>query len=157
MEKSIAQLFADGTVVQLSALLGIAVFFLIIGIREIKQEHPQGFFFLVLMIFFGLAHAVQIATLPESGPLGIPSDGFSFWSWIASLLCPAVIALFILRGMTGFVFSRNKEAMIKLFFGLTLLCFVYLLGASWPTDVKAILTIVWMTVLFRIELVETPE
>ena len=157
MDQTIARIFADGAFAQLSALLGMSVFFLILGIREIKQEHPQGFFFLVLTLFFLLAHVVQLVSLPDSGPLGNPASGMTVWSWLAVVLCPAIIGLFLIRGVAGVLFSRLREAMVKFFFGLTLLCYIYMVGASWPMDVKGIVTVVWLMMLFRLELVETPE
>ena len=41
---------------------------------------------------------------------------------------------------------------VKVFFGLTLLCYLYMVGQSWPIDVKGILTIIWLTMLFKTEL-----
>ena len=41
--------------------------------------------------------------------------------------------------------------LIKMFFGLTLFCFLYMLGESWPTDIKIILSGIWLLILFKTE------
>ncbi|MBD3258426.1 hypothetical protein GF377_08325 [candidate division GN15 bacterium] len=154
MDQTIAQTFANGTIAQLAALLGLSVFFVIMGLRELKQEHPQGLVYLALALFLLLAHAFQFVHIPADGPLGNPLDGFNLWSWLVVIAAPALVALFIIRSLVSFAFSAGREGMVKLFFGLTLLCFMYMLGSDWPLDVKGILTAIWLVVLFHLELVE---
>ena len=153
MENSMYEMLVDTTTAQLSALIGLALFFLILGLREIKQEHPQGYFFLTLCLFFLVGHFLQMSSLPEGFISAV--GGLGLWTWLTLIMAPALIALFVLRALVGFLFSQGREGMVKLFFGVTLLCFVYMLGSDWPVDVKGILAIVWLTVLLRVELAAT--
>jgi hypothetical protein len=152
MDQTISQILAEGSVAQLSGLVGLAIFFLIIGVREIKHEHPQGFFFLTLALFFVVGHFYQLSSLPDNVLALVYGENLGVWAWLVAVFAPALIALFIVRGLIGFAFSQGRAGMVRLFFGLTLICFIYMLGADWAVDVKGILTVVWLTVLFRLEL-----
>ena len=152
MEHSIVEIFADGSRLQLSGLIGLALFFLIVGFREIRDEQPEGYLYLTLSLFFLGIHAFFLTNLPNDGLWEGSFPQFGFWTWLVLLLAPALITLFLLRGVFGFFAARSREGLVKVFFGLTLLCYLYMVGQSWPIDVKGILTIIWLTMLFKTEL-----
>ena len=156
MEQTITQIFVDGALAQLSGLIGLAIFFMIVGLREIRNEHPQGFFYLTLSLFFVVAHFFQMANFPDELLRGDIRGGFDVWTWIVLIFAPALVALFVVRGLIGLAFAQGREGLVKLFFGSTLLCFLFMLGTDWPIDVKGILTLVWLTLLLRLELSDTP-
>jgi hypothetical protein len=47
---------------------------------------------------------------------------------------------------------QGHDGLVKLFFGLTLLCYLYILGANWPLDIRAVLTLVWLGFFFKTEM-----
>ncbi len=152
MEHDIATVFSDGFLLQLSALLAVAVFFLMVGIREVRDGNLQGFLFLTLAMFFLAAHVVQLIDLTTAGPGYHTPICLNAWTWLAAFLAPALIFLYLLRGLFGWVMSNWHEGLIKVFFGLTLLCFVYMIGYHWPADVRGILTFIWAALFFKVEL-----
>jgi hypothetical protein len=154
MDQSIAQVFTSAAILQMSGLIGLALFFIVIGWREARDQNAMGLFFLALAIFLILGHLVQLADLPTSGPLRTPLGHIDIWTWLAVFLTPALIALYILRGLVGLAGSALREGLVKLFFGLTLLCYIYMIGCDWPIDVKAIITVIWLLMFFKLELGE---
>jgi len=60
--------------------------------------------------------------------------------------------LFLARGLFNFARYESYDGLVKLFFGLTLFCFVFMLGSNWPLDVRAILALIWVAVFFKVEL-----
>lgn len=157
MEHALAEIFANGALIQVAAMLAGALFFLLAGIMEVRDEHPEGFLFLVLALFFGAGHVVCLLNIPAHlGPVGSSMD-FGIWAWLTLQLAPALIILFVVRSLLDFVLSRRYRGLVKLFFGLTLVCYLYLLGSGWPVDVRGILALVWLTLFFKVELDVAPE
>jgi hypothetical protein len=154
MDQTFAQIFATSSILQLSGLVGLALFFVVIGWRETRDQNAMGLFFLALAGFLILAHVLLLTDLPTSGPLRTPLGHIDIWTWLAVLLTPALIGLYILRGVVGLAGSAVREGMVKLFFGLTLWCYIYMIGNEWPMDVKAILVVVWLLMFFKLELGE---
>lgn len=152
MDNVLTEIFADGAALQVVALLGAALFFLTVGLLELRGERPEGFLYLALALFFVTAHTACLINLPAHlEAVGISVE-FTLWTWLALLLAPGLIAIFVLRSLFDFVFSRSQEGLLKLFFGLTLLCFLYMLGAEWPMDVRGIMTLVWLSMFFKLEM-----
>lgn len=134
---------------QLSSLIGLALFFVLIGIRELLDECLEGSLFLMIALFLMLAHAVLLDNLISTTKVLGSLDS---WAWLVSLLAPALVALFLGRGLFNFARYEGHEGLVKLFFGLSLFCLVFMLGSHWPMDVRAILTVTWVAVLFKVEL-----
>ena len=153
MDHVLQEIFADAAIVQVAAMLAGALFFLLAGIMEVRDEHPEGFLYLSLALFFAVGHAACLLNLPAhlGNSSKTPMD-FGIWSWLALLLAPALIVLYVVRSILDFVLSRAHRGLVKLFFGLTLLCYLFMLGAHWPVDVKGVLTLVWLTLFFKVEL-----
>ncbi|RKX25432.1 MAG: hypothetical protein DRP45_05920 [Candidatus Zixiibacteriota bacterium] len=152
MEQTAAQIFAYSSLLQSSGLIGIAILFLIMGIRDIREERFEGYFSLILSVFFAIAHVFHLSNLPTKGILSSPIGQINGWIWFSVLLAPALIALFVLRGIVNFMTSNSRLGLVKLFFGLTLLCYLFMLGNGWAVDIKAIITVIWLLLLFKIEL-----
>ena len=74
------------------------------------------------------------------------------WSWLTILFAPALIVLFITFGLLNFVLDYFRIGLIKLFFGLTLLCYIFMLGQEWAFDVRGIITIIFCLIWFEVEL-----
>jgi hypothetical protein len=128
-----------------------ALFFAMAGIRELVSRELQGIYYCVLAMFFTVIHFLYLANLPADLPTSALIN-LSLWSWINLLVAPALIGLFILYGIFRLLSSSIRPGLVKLFFGLTLLCYLYMLGPHWPADVKGILTIVWSGAWFEVGL-----
>jgi len=157
MDHVLIEIFADGAAIQVAALLGASLFFITAGLLEIRHEHPEGFLYLTIALFFLIAHIACLVNLPAHlSAVGEPVE-FGVWTWLALLLGPVLIALYVLRSLIDFLFSHSRKGLVKLFFGMTLLCFLYMLGAEWPMDVKGVMTLIWLTLFFKLELGVVPK
>jgi hypothetical protein len=81
-----------------------------------------------------------------------PFRDWSIWNWMVVLAAPALITLYLVLGAMHCVLFRFHQGLYGIFFGLTLLCYVYLVGGEWPVDAKAILTLIWGITWFNLEL-----
>lgn len=152
MGTEILDIFFDGFQIQLIGLLGIGLFLLLAGLQEIRDGHPQGFLYLLLSLFlFGAHGAMLLNALSTSNASSLGSE-FGLWEWLAGLFAPALIALFVLRALFNFAVYQGRDGLYKLFFGSTLACYLYLLGTTWPPDVRGILTVVWVGFFFKTEM-----
>ena len=149
MNAGFIDIFVGSSRLQLSSIIGLALFFAVIGIRETRNERPEGSLYFVIAVFLTMAHAVLLDNLASVTETLGPLDS---WGWLVSLLAPALIILFLARGLFDIVRHESHHGLLKLFFGLTLFCFVFMVGCDWPMDVRAILTLTWVVFLFKVEL-----
>lgn len=152
MAETLSDIVARNALVHLVALLAAALFFLANGFRALRRENPEGFLYLTLALFFFLVHAFYISNFPDDSPVINPFVDWSAWNWLALLGAPSLIFLYLTLGTYHLFALRLKQGLYGLFFGLTLLCFVYMIGGQWPMDVKGALTLTWGTVWFNWEL-----
>ncbi len=152
MTESLLDIFTHSAIVHVTALVAAFLFFLMAGLRSVKNREPEGFLFFTLALFFFLIHLFYIANLPDDSPMANPFRNWSVWNWMVVLATPALIVLYLVLGAVRCVLSRFHQGLYGIFFGLTLLCYVYLLGGNWPADAKAILTLIWGITWFNLEL-----
>jgi hypothetical protein len=152
---NLADIFASSTFYQLSGLAGLILLFIVIGIREVRDDCPEGYFYLTVAVFLAVAHAVLLENALSSSPELPFLANLNVWYWLVVLLAPALIVLFVVRAAVSFVVLDSREGLVKLFFGTTLLCYLYMIGVNWPADVRGILTIVWVGFLFKTEMAIT--
>jgi len=145
-------IFANASTLLAIGLIAAVLFFAMVGIRELKDNQMQGFLFIVLSIFFACIHLFYLFNLPPDSFMAKPFANFGFWGWLAVLFSTALIGLYLAIGLFNFITSQVRSAALKIFFGLTLICYLYMIGGNWPVDVKGILTIIWGWLWFEIEL-----
>jgi hypothetical protein len=131
---------------QLSVLLIGAFLFLTIAIRELKNEEMNGLLAMAFGFFFLCVHAILLWNLPNP----ITLANFNIWNWLTGYLAPALIVLYVLLGFFNLLTVRFNLGMVRLFFGLTLYCYLYMLGNCWPIDVRGILVLIWGGIWFDI-------
>ena len=136
----------------LIGLLTGALFFMMVGFRELRQQNLEGLLYLTISLFFIVIHLYFIFNLPIDSSFYPQIADIDIWDWCFLISAPSLIILFLLLGLYNLMIADFRTAMIKIFFGLTLVCYLYMLGTSWPTDVKAILTLLWCFIWFDIEL-----
>ncbi len=151
MEHELTRIFTLNTSLYLSGLIAAALFFGMVGIRELQVKRLDGFLYLALSLFFFVAHFLYLFNLPDKTPIGSSENLDMFWQWLVSVFAPALIALYLVVGIYNFILAHVKLGLVKMFFGLSLICFLYLLGQNWAVDIKGILTVLWCLVWFDVE------
>ena len=151
METTVYDILLNGSTFHLCALLVAGLFFAMLGWRELQDERIEGLLFIALSIFFVCWHFIYLFTLPSTASLSLFTTDLNIWVWLGTLLAPALIALFLLFGLMDFFRSHMRPGLVKLFFGLTLLCYLYMIGQAWPLDVKAFIAITWCFIWFLVE------
>ncbi len=141
----------DFNFITLVLMLSASLFFLMVGSRSLKKESMEGLLFLTLSLFFAVTHFFYLYNLPISSPLSFILSTYIFWSWLTNLFAPALIVLFITFGLSNFVLDYIKVGLIKLFFGLTLLCFIFMIGNSWAFDIRGFITLFFCIAWFEVE------
>lgn len=152
---NLADIFANSTFYQLSGLAGLILLFVLIGIREVRDDCAEGYFYLTIAVFLAIAHAVLLENALSSSPALPFLANLNVWHWLVVLLAPALVVLFVIRALVSFVTMDGSEGLVKLFFGTTLICYLYMIGINWPADVRGMLTVVWVGFLFKTELAIT--
>lgn len=153
MTPAIEIMLSSSTFYMLAGLVAASLFFLMVGIRELQGERMEGLLYLVLSLFFAAVHLFYLFTLPIDNILTIVTAQLTFWDWSSLIFGPALIALFISFGLFAIIRTDSRAALMKIFFGMTLLCYLYMLGPDWPTDVRGIIVIVWSLIWVKVELV----
>jgi hypothetical protein len=151
MDYSIAQALISSSLFHLCALLAASMFFGMIGLRILRDEDLEGRLFIALSIFFFCAHLLYLVNLPPGNPLTALASEADIWSWLVVLLAPVLITVYLPFGLHSFLQRRVRPGLVKVFFGLTLLCYLYMVGQSWPIDVKGVLTLIWCLTWLNVE------
>ena len=152
MESTVQNLLNGSYTLQLYGFLAAALFFAMVAVSELRSERLDGLLFLAIAGFFAAAHIFYLVQLPPDSPLAGIISQFQIWKWLAFILAPVLIFLYLLFGLYSFARYRVRDGLLKLFFGLTLLCYLYMLGQHWAIDVKGILTLTWTLIWLDVEL-----
>lgn len=128
-----------------------SLFFLMAGLRSIRHNLLEGLLFLFLGLFFCSTHFLYLFNLPHGTLISLTSWRLDIFGWLVLFLAPALILLYLLFGLINFLLANFRNGLIKIFFGLTLICYLYMLGSSWPVDVKGIITLLFSLTWFEIE------
>lgn len=152
MEAEIITIVSKGSVLASCAALAVAVLFSLVTLREMSAGHHEFIFYAALTVFFGAVHGVLMANSSWCETLGSASNLEVFWNWLAAYLAPSVIGLFCAFGVFWLLTTHVRAGLTKLFFGLTLVCYLYMLGPSWPLDVKGILTLIYSGAWYQVGL-----
>ena len=148
----LSDIFRDISYVTLVGLLLGAIFFVILGFREIREQSMAGVLYVVVGLFFLCSHFFYLTNIPPDSKGAFNTADMSAWLWLAALLAPAIIAMFVLQSTVSFLRARFKLAWVEVFFGLTLFCYLYMLGQEWPMDLKAAVTSLYLFAFFKVEL-----
>jgi len=136
----------------LAGMLCLSMFFARAGLRDVANSFLEGILFVALAVFFFCAHLFLLLDLSIQSSLGGLAADLNVWQWLALIYAPSLIFLFIVMGAMSFFSRQHQAGLVKLFFGLTLLCYLFMIGNNWPADCKGILTILYGGVWFNLEL-----
>ncbi len=151
MQQFLSAIFADGHAAGFVASFAGILFFAAIAYREVRDGYMHGMLYYFVAIFFAAAHfaMILIAKTPfASSAFQPPSDLFG---WLNIAVGPALIALFIGLGSFRMAIAQYRYGLLRLFFGLTLLCYLYMIGPDWPLDIKAFICVAYVIAWFEVE------
>jgi uncharacterized membrane protein len=132
-------------------LLASALFFALVALRELSTSHVDSLLYGFLAAFFFTLHLYLLSDAQHSRLQERAGDPL-LWSWLSIYLAPALIAMFLVFGIVWMVALSARTGLLKLFFGITLFCYLFVVGSGWPVDVKGILTVVYATAWFQVGL-----
>lgn len=152
IEETFKNLFANSNFYLLTGLIATALFFAISGIKDLSLKLQEGLLYIAMAILFFSYHLFLLFNISSNSSIAHISGNVDLWVWLAALVSPALIALFLLGGVVSFFKSLYHSGLVKIFFGLTLLCYIYMLGQGWAVDIKGIMTVVYSGVWVNLEL-----
>ncbi|MDH3891426.1 MAG: hypothetical protein OEV49_10110 [candidate division Zixibacteria bacterium] len=141
MDQQLASIFVNASSLLLIGGMTAALLFLGIGLREIRSGLLEGLLYLGVAAFFAASHFYYLWNIPEGSRFAATVAHLDLWDWVTIMFVPALITMFLARSLVDLVKLQRRPALTRMFFGLTLLCFVYMVGATWPTDAKAIVAV----------------
>lgn len=152
MEQDLFNILSTGSLIQAIGLLAGSIFFLIAGLQDFKSENMYGLLYVALGVFFGAGHILLVTNIPDIGEYLFKADKFDLQAWFVMMVAPAIILVLILRGLFWLVFWHVKAGLYRLFFGSTLYCYMFMIGQTWPPDIRGFLALIWGFFLFAVEL-----
>jgi hypothetical protein len=152
MDRELLRFFSDVTVYHNVGLISGILFFLMLGIRQIRDDQPIGYLLLTLSLILVIGHGYYLENLPKDHQLFHSTSGPVIFAWLIKLSAPALSLLFVLFGLLSLARSEYRASLIKIFFGLSLFSYLFLLGPAWPLDVRALVTLLWCLIWFDVEL-----
>jgi hypothetical protein len=152
MNTLILSTVGTGTFVFLAGMVMASLFFAMIAIKQLRDNRVEGLMFAGLSLFFLTGHALLLMFYCGPGDIIDFDKSMSFWQWTVLILGPVMILMYLLPGAFNFVRLSYAEALLKFFFGASLIVFLYALGTGWPDDIKAMMVIMYTILWFNIEL-----
>ena len=145
--------FTDFHSMMLIALLGGSLFFWMATLRELNDFCLEGFLHFALALFFGSAHFFLWFHGESAIAKTVLELGWGFFGWLSLAVAPALIILYLIQGAYRMAVSHFRPGLIRIFFGITLLFYLFVLGADWPTDAKGIIVGLYCLIWLDIELI----
>lgn len=130
-------LFDSGRFFFLAGLIAASMFFILVGIRYLKIRRVEGLMFLAMAIFFFVANVAFLLTESAGTIISGIRLNFSIWNWMAVLMGPAVVILYLSFGIYSLFKFEVSEAILKTILAIALIMILYTVGFNWPTMVKA--------------------
>ena len=135
----------------LCLMIAGSLFFMMSGIRALRNQLQEGWLYLTISLFFTAVHFFYLYNLPPDNSISLLAMRLDTFQWLTLFFAPALILLYLVVGIVSMVVAKFRNGLIRLFFGLTLLCYIYMLGTSWPMDIKGIITILFTLSYLEIE------
>lgn len=152
MDLLFGNLFDFSTFLYLTGLLTAALFFAKSGIRDIKLGHYDGLVYIALSLFFVAAHVVFLFAGKADNTLFSFASRLDLTSWFVLLFAPALVILYLVFGLYDFIRMNLFEGFVRVFFGATLIGFLYIIGVDWAVSLKAFLTMLYCGAWIMLEI-----
>ncbi len=152
MLDSLTDIFAKSAQLHQVIFVAAIIFFVMASLRSIKHDEMDSGLNIALAFFFLAGHVLSVTFFPNDSPVANPFKSLDVWQWMVMLAAPAFIILFVTMGTMHLCFYRIRQGSYSLFFGSSLACYMYWLGAGWPPDVKAFIALAFGLTWFKLEL-----
>lgn len=156
MTENIGYWLGDTMVIVLISMAALGLITGIASLKSFKKNSVEALAYFTLSAFFWALHLVWVFYAPPDSIL-FCCITINFWNWLVFLFTPALVIVFVLDSMYWFVKSGGWPALIRLFFGVTLPCLVYMVGQEWSVVIKGSLSVLWVYFLFRVEFPPKPK
>ncbi|MCH8027051.1 MAG: hypothetical protein IID63_02895, partial [candidate division Zixibacteria bacterium] len=132
-------------------MLAVLGMFMTVGaLRTFRTNLTAAFIYATLSLFCWTLHFVWLVNTPDGSILYYFAD-MSAAKWLVFIFAPALVILFLTSGAYWYAKEGMVEALPRLFFGLTLLLLLYMLGVDWPLEFRGLLSFFWAAFLFATE------
>jgi len=152
MDYLLGNIFNFSAFLYLTGLLVIALFFTKIGIRDVMLGQYDGLVYIALSLFFIGAHVIFLFAGKADNTLFNFVTQLSLTSWFVLLFAPALVIFYVIFGLFSFIKLHFYDGLTRVFFGATLIGFLYFLGFEWSEFLKALLTMfycgAWLVIEF---------
>lgn len=155
MTHNIDYWLGDSMVIVLVAVAAMGILTGISFFRSLKKKSLEAMIYFTLSTFLWALHWIWMSFAPPESILFNHSVGF--WQWLVYLFSPALIIVFLVYSMYWYAKSGGWPAMVRIFFGVTLACLLYMLGHNWSDALKGILSLIWVFFLWRVEFPSKPK
>lgn len=152
MLDSLTDIFAKSAQIHQVVFVAGIIFFVMAAMRSLKHDDTDAALHIALAFFFTIGHILCVVYYPNDSPIPNPFKSLDIWQWMVMLAAPALAVLFVVMGAMHLCFYRIRQGIYNLFFGGSLVAYIYFIGGGWPLDVKAFLTLTWGLTWFKLEL-----
>lgn len=152
MELTFQKIYSDCSYLILPGFIAVSFSFTSAGLRHLRHKGYEGIVYFILALFFMVAHACFIFEIPCRFFPVSALTGISLGKWTDLILIPALLITFILSGLYAFIRTYFNEGLLKIFFGLTLYCYLFMLDINWPENFRIGLVFIWFLFFIIIEI-----
>ena len=150
MYEQIGYWLGDIMVMILIMLAVLGMYMTVGALRAFRTNLTAAFIYGTLSLFFWTLHFVWLANASDESILYYCVDMCAA-KWLVFIFAPALVTLFLTSGAYWYAKEGLVEALPRLFFGLTLLLLLYMLGVDWPLEFRGLLSFFWAAFLFATE------
>ena len=150
MYEQIGYWLGDMMVMILIMLAVLGMFMTVGALRTFRTNLTAAFIYATLSLFCWTLHFVWLVNTPDGSILYYFAD-MSAAKWLVFIFAPALVILFLTSGAYWYAKEGLVEALPRLFFGLTLLLLLYMLGVDWPLEFRGLLSFFWAAFLLATE------
>jgi len=150
MYEQIDYWLGDMMVMILIMLAVLGMFMAVGALRAFRTNLTAAFIYATLSLFCWTLHFVWLVNAPDESILFYLVD-MSAARWLVFIFAPALVILFLTSGAYWYAKEGMVEALPRLFFGLTLLLLLYMLGVDWPLEFRGLLSFFWAAFLLATE------
>lgn len=150
MTQNIEYWLGDTMVLVLIAMAALGTITAIAAFLNAKKNSIESAIYFTLSAFFWALHLIWVFYAPPESIL-FCCIKINFWNWSVYLLSPALMIVFLIRSMYWFAKEGGWQALIRLFFAVTLPYFLFMVGSEWSIVIRGFFGLVWTYFLLRVE------
>ena len=149
MTQTIGYWLGDTMTIVLIILAALGIITSVSFFKNFKKKPGEAMVYFTLSVFLWALHSIWISYAPPESILFHSSIGF--WQWLAYMISPALVMVFLINAAYLYAKIGSWPALVRIFFGLTLVCLLHMLGQNWSVYFKGALTLLWVIFMWRLE------